>query len=629
MNEIIEHIDDIVRNSSFLKRIDAIRSGGRQYRPLTREEIARLESQGNRSLAWDLVRVHAEFTTEHIFDSGFSGECRLGRFDGTELPISDTASHSSGVYRSLIMASTIGDNCLVRDAGMVANCHIGDGAVVFRVGELSSSNSPAFGNGRLITVGNETGGRDIASCAELTLPVAVAMLKNRGDAELKRRYSDFISSYTAGCSLGYGVVDSGARVMLATAVRDSFIGNGVHIDGATLVENCTVLGGPDEKTYIGQGAIAKNSCIQWGCEVTSMAIVDNSILAEHSRVERHGKATNVILGPNSGIAEGEATSSLIGPFVGFHHQSMLIAALWPEGKGNIGYGANIGSNHTSRAPDQELWCGEGVFFGLGTNIKFPANYVNAPYSIIATAVITEPQRVDFPFSLIARPYRAMSGIPNNYNEIMPGWVLAHNLYSILRNERKYRERNRARRNAFDFRVFRPDTVAGMISARNSLAEAVQLKEAYTEKDIPGAGKNFMTEKSRVQGIETYTYFIRYYALTALEGRLSECVASGAGPAFKYAPDPADPEWEFVRGILATEGLDKNTPKENMRRLIDCRKTVLANTVRSKERDDLRGRSIIDDYDRINVGAGEDIFIREMREETQKHIEKTERLIERL
>jgi len=30
MNEIIEHIDDIVRNSSFLKRIDAIRSGGRQ-----------------------------------------------------------------------------------------------------------------------------------------------------------------------------------------------------------------------------------------------------------------------------------------------------------------------------------------------------------------------------------------------------------------------------------------------------------------------------------------------------------------------------------------------------------------------------------------------------------------------
>lgn len=50
----------------------------------------------------------------------------------------------------------------------------------------------------------------------------------------------------------------------------------------------------------------------------------------------------------------------------------------------MGYGANVGSNHTGRAPDQELWPGEGVFFGLGTSIKFPANYVAAQYSVIAT-----------------------------------------------------------------------------------------------------------------------------------------------------------------------------------------------------------------------------------------------------
>src|SRR5438093_5611883 len=113
--------------------------------------------------------------------------------------------------------------------------------------------------------------------------------------------------------------------------------------------------------------------------------------------------TASISGPNSGVAEGEVTASLLGPFVGFHHQALLIAALWPEGKGNVGYGANVGSNHTSKAPDQEFWPGEGTFFGLGVNIKFPADFSRAPYSIIASGVATLPQRVTFPFSLLNNP----------------------------------------------------------------------------------------------------------------------------------------------------------------------------------------------------------------------------------
>ncbi len=628
MGEITENFDSVIRNSSFIARVRAIRDDARSYRALTHGEISELESRGNRSLRWDLVRVHAEFTPDFIFGSTFSGECRLGRFDGTEIPLSGAVSLPAGIYNSLIISSTIGDNCLVRDAGMAANYYIADGAVVFRVGELSSTESSAFGNGRAIIVGNETGGREIASYAEMTIAVAEAVLKNRGDAELMHRYTKFIGEYVAACALPFGVVDSGAVITHTPAVRDSFIGSGVRIDGAALIENCTVLGGPGEETFIGPGAMARNSCIQWGCEATSMAIVDNSILTEHSHVERHGKATNIILGPNSGIAEGEATSSLIGPFVGFHHQSMLIAALWPEGRGNIGYGANIGSNHTSRAPDQEIWCGEGIFFGLGTNIKFPANYVNAPYSIIATAVVVAPQRINFPFSLIAQPERAMPGIPETHNQIMPGWVLAHNLYAILRNEAKYQKRNKARRTQFDFRVFRPETVAKMVSARKILSKITTSKEAYTGDDIPGAGKNFMTEKCRVRGVETYTFFIEYYALMGLRDRLAR-LAAGSGPASAYAPDVSDPEWEFVRGILASEGLDRAAPAENMRRLIEYRKRVFAETVRSKEKDELRGRSIIDDYDQIYVSAGDDAFIREAREETQRYIEETERLIKSL
>ena len=76
----------------------------------------------------------------------------------------------------------------------------------------------------------------------------------------------------------------------------------------------------------------------------------------------------------------------------FHSHSFL--ALWFYGKGNIGYGANVGSNHTGRLPDQECIPGEGVFFGLGCNIKYPCNFAKAPYSLIASGITLLPQVIE-------------------------------------------------------------------------------------------------------------------------------------------------------------------------------------------------------------------------------------------
>ena len=95
------------------------------------------------------------------------------------------------------------------------------------------------------------------------------------------------------------------------------------------------------------------------------------------------------------------SSSLVGPFVGFHHQALLIAgewvmdtwcvagvyvltyppacalpvlacasAMWPAGKGNVGYGANVGSNHTGKAPDQELRPGEGCVLRVALHARW-------------------------------------------------------------------------------------------------------------------------------------------------------------------------------------------------------------------------------------------------------------------
>jgi hypothetical protein len=402
-------------------------------------------------------------------------------------------------------------------------------------------------------------------------------------------------------------------------VEDVYLGEGALIDGATIVQNCTLLGNHEERTGISHGAYVRNSCLQYGCDVTSMAIVDDSVLTEHSHVERHGKVTQSIIGPNTGIAEGEVTASLIGPFVGFHHQAMLIAALWPEGKGNVAYGANVGSNHTSKAPDQEIWCGEGFFFGLGVNVKFPSDFTGAPYGLIATAVDTLPQKVDFPFALINKPSRAFDGVPPAYNEIFPAWVLSENLYAVLRNEGKYKKRNKARRTQFVFDVFRRDIVEMMIAARDRLKSVRKLHDLYLDEDVAGLGKNVLTEESRLRGIEVYNFFIEYFALQGLAVRVRELVESGekAGVASICEHATGDTDWEYRRGLINSEGYGERTVAENLGRLADIHNRIARDTERAKERDDIRGKKIIRDYAEANTQAAADGFVKETWERSRR------------
>src|SRR5205085_7317877 len=198
--------------------------------------------------------------------------------------------------------------------------------------------------------------------------------------------------------------------------------------------------------------------VQWGARVSGLAVVERSVVGEQARVDRHAKVAASVVGPNAEVAAGEVSSCVLGPFAGCRHQSLLIATLWPLGRGNVGYGANAGSNHTSRAPDQEFRAGEGLFLGLGVNVKFPCDFAHAPYTVIACGTNLQPQKVTFPFSLIAPPKEHVPGVPPALNQITPAWVLRENVYALRRCEAKFKARNRAKRGRFDFAVFRRETV---------------------------------------------------------------------------------------------------------------------------------------------------------------------------
>jgi hypothetical protein len=390
--------------------------GDISLRPLSRKEIEELEARAIMPNPGKGSSYPDDFTANCVRSSFFLGDCILGRFAGSKRLLGATVP--SGIYSSTLSGSIVGNGALVHRCDLVANCFIDSDAVVSG-SVLTHEGRASFGNGIEIRAGIETGGRTLFSYVDLDCWSAEYMARNgaKGRGEVLAK----VRAYAEAASLDIGYVGSGASILGARRIENSFIGSGVEVDGADLIRNSTLYGEGKDRVRAGTGVVIEDSVLRPGSEVDSQAIVLRSFVAGPcgSGTAREGDGS--YLGPNTKIGEGEVTSSFVGPFVGFHHQSLLIAAFWPEGRGTVGHGANVGSNHTSRTPDQEIWPGEGMFFGLGCNVKFPADFSRSPYTIVATGLTTLPQKLEFPFSLISQPEEIQSGIPPAYNRIIPAW----------------------------------------------------------------------------------------------------------------------------------------------------------------------------------------------------------------
>jgi hypothetical protein len=359
-----------------------------------------------------------------------------------------------------------------------------------------------------------------------------------------------------------GFAGPGTKIMCCPVVEDSILLQDAVIDGAASVRGSILLPGAGVR----DGAVVRSGVLQWNAVADSMSFVDRSMVGECSVVESHGKLTSSFLGADSVLGGGEITASLTGPFTGMHHQSLLIAASWPGGKGNVGYGANVGSNHTSRLPDQEVRPGAGLFFGLGTSVKFPSDLSGSPYSVLATGITTLPQKVEFPFSLITAPHTRPQGVPEGWNRLLPGWMLYANLYAVLRNQWKYRARRRSVHTPVETDVFTPGVL-------RMVERALRRLESCGDP-VPGAGKNFILPEDRLTGINAYRKCIRFFVLLDLLGK----------------------------GGMATGEAGE---------LLDLALQVRDSVLSSREKDWSRGSAIIPDYGEIHPAVGQDPFINEL------------------
>ncbi len=553
----------------------------RTWIPLTGLQVNLLEKNGNWSSDWSKVRISPETELISIFGCRFEGNVRLA-----VLSLNDKDSILNPELRdSMLQDVEIHSGCRIVSVHLLRNVRILEGVRIENCGRITYNPDSMSGLGVELELGVETGERNVRSFPFLDPDLSRELSGGDKQMENLAEYHLYLDKFLKKQrSRMVGIIESGSRILDTPVVEDCFVGANVSITNACAVRNTTLLGGENDASTVSDGALVRDSILKWNSVVDSMAIVERSIVGEASTVEKHGKLTASYLGPNSVLAGGEISSTLAGPFTAAHHQSLLIAARWPEGKGNIGYGANVGSNHTSRLPDQEIRPGEGMFFGLSCSVKFPADFSRAPFSIIATGITTLPQRVEFPFSLICKPFMRDNGIPPAFNQIIPAWVLSENLFAVYRNEEKYSLRNRAKHWTGNTDVFRPDIIDMMIDAEERLS-GINGGELYTEKDIPGLGKNFLTEEHRKKALETYRFHILYYALSGLR---------------KESDSDLIPV--FTRNILEREFPEK-TMDEMLVVLAHMQDKVNEAIRTSSEKDLLRGSRIIDDYAAVRKQSG--------------------------
>jgi len=591
-------------------------------RQLEADEIRLLEVSGCSSSDWTRVVITDRTALDRIRSSDFEGDVRIDLPEGAF----DTAF---GRRESLIShvllrdVSVCGSACLTGTA-LIAGYRIHEGVLIEDAGSILFHPGTSFGSGTRLDLGLETGERSAGSFPCITAELASLLSEGVAREELLPLYCSLLDSFTSSLSgRKQGDICRGTCIRAVPVIEDTWIGESAILDNCLAVRNSTLLGGSEDGVRISDGALVRNSILQWASRVDSMAVVEDSVVCEAAVVERQGRLRASVLGPDSVLSDGEMTACLAGPLTAMHHESLLIAVRWPGGRGNVGYGANIGSNHTSRMPDQEMLCGEGIFFGLGCSVKFPADFSYAPYSIFATGVTTLPQKIVFPFSLICAPQSGPDEVPDAWNQIIPGWVLSDNLFAVLRSEVKYSARKKARRTSIDCRILRTDTISLMVAARGLLG-GVSGDAIHTDADIPGLGKNFLTDIHRREAIETYGRFIRYWALCRLLERVERDISPGAPAGLPPCDDDGD--WTYAREILSGEFEDVSVP-ELFGMLPYLAEAQLESLRMSRKKDETRGIRIIPDYDRIHRSLDEDAVVLEMTERLTGIISRTHRALE--
>ncbi len=474
------------------------------YRPLTAEEIGVLERLGNVCDDWNCVKVADGFDAGKVRGCTFSGHVSIGALPdgkkeaaGVRLPV--------GLVNSRINDCSIGDSCAVYDVRCISGYTIGDECLLFNIASMCAAEDGRYFPERIEVV-NENGRRPVYPFPEMRCADAWLMAAYPHDTVMTGRFKKYSEAYRSRAEIGKRSV-----IMNVQRISDFCCGSSCTILGAMELERLTVRSVETSPVCISGNVVLHGGIIAPGCEISGACIAEDFVLCENSRLGGGVRFFNSILGDNSTVNCCEVVSSLIFPAHEQHHNNSFLIAACVGGQSNIAAGATIGSNHNSRAADGEIHAGRGFWPGLCVSLKHSSQF--ASFCLIAKGSYPNELDIRLPFCLVSNNEKA------DRLELLPAYPWLYNIYAFLRNERKFRSRDRRvlKEQNIEFSTLAPDTVQELVAAREQLRSWVEKYGGEENLELTGAGveKGRRTVLVRHVGkaMEAYRQMIVHFAMT--------------------------------------------------------------------------------------------------------------------
>ncbi len=464
-------------------------------RHLGTDEIVALESLGNVCASWGDVSVAENFVPSTLRGCTLSGHVSIGK---------DTV-----LEYSTVKDCVIGDSCVIRRVGHLEYYSIGNCSTITDVDLMCSDMGASFGCGVPIAVANENGSREIRSFEGMTVSDAclwaeVLKSDNLADAALHAMTASDLASDSA----EYASVGEGCGIRSVRTILNTRIGDFASVEGASRLEDVTLHSSLDESSVVEDNVVLRRGIVGYGCRVLAGCVAERFVLGECCTLEYGARLVDSVLGDNSTVACCEVRSSLIFPGHEQHHNNSFLIAACIGGQSNIAAGATLGSNHSSRAADGELIAGRGFWPGLCVSVKLPSRF--APYTLLVKGSYPYELDMPLPFSLVSNNEK------EDTLEVLPAYWWRCNMYALVRNACKYRERDCRRRKVqhMETDCFAPDSMAAVFRAMGQLLSwgngALQDDEGVVVDGIENSRRRVVVRRP-LSAYRAYSDMIVHYA----------------------------------------------------------------------------------------------------------------------
>ncbi len=365
------------------------------YRNLTETEVKKLQQNNCWTKNWHHIQVKEGFNPDRLYNVEFYGENKLGVFDHTVSV--NGIMKDSGIKYSALNNCVIEDNVYINRVSTISNYRVKNASIIEDVGSIRVDGESKFGNGIVIEVLNEGGGRELPIYDNLTAQLAYLVVNYQHDQQLVKQLKKMIFEYANSRQSPIGIIGKQASIQQVKRIENVTIGAYTKILATDMIENGTVLSSLENATKIINARLIKNFIIQEGATIEHDAQIENCFIGQAVTIGKQYSAENSVFFANSQCFHGEACALFAGPYTVTHHKSsLLIAGLFSFY--NAGSGTNQSNHMYKLGPLHQGILERGCKTGSFSYLLWPGRV--GPFSAVMGKHYSHFDVSDFPFSYV-------------------------------------------------------------------------------------------------------------------------------------------------------------------------------------------------------------------------------------